>query len=59
MKVIANGGASTKNVANNTLDAIYLGLNAPYIDGFKFNFLQFSLFFFLIYTFLFFWKFID
>ena len=37
MKVIANGGASTKNVANNTLDAIYLGLNAPYIDGFKFK----------------------
>ncbi len=34
MKVIANGGASTKNVANNTLDAIYLGL---YIDGFKFK----------------------
>ena len=37
MKVIANGGASTKNVANNTLDAIYLGLNATYIDGFKFK----------------------
>ena len=37
MKVIANGGASTKNVASNTLDAIYLGLNAPYIDGFKFK----------------------
>lgn len=37
MKVIANGGASTKNVANNTLDAIYLGLKAPYIDGFKFK----------------------
>ena len=30
-------GASTKNVASNTLDAIYLGLNAPYIDGFKFK----------------------
>lgn len=37
MKVIANGGATTKNVASNTLDAIYLGLNAPYIDGFKFK----------------------
>ena len=37
MKVIANGGASTKNVANNTLDAIYLGFKAPYIDGFKFK----------------------
>lgn len=37
MKVIANGGASTKNVANNTLDAIYLGLKASYIDGFKFK----------------------
>ena len=37
MKIIANGGASTKNVANNTLDAIYLGLNVPYIDGFKFK----------------------
>ena len=37
MKVIANGGASTKNVAKNTLDAIYLGLKAPYIDGFKFK----------------------
>ena len=29
MKVIANGGASTKNVASNTLDAIYLGLKSP------------------------------
>ncbi len=37
MKVIANGGASTKNVASNTLDAIYLGFKAPYIDGFKFK----------------------
>lgn len=37
MKIIANGGASTKNVASNTLDAIYLGLNAPYISGFKFK----------------------
>ncbi len=37
MKVIANGGASTKNVAKNTLDAIYLGFKAPYIDGFKFK----------------------
>ena len=26
-----------KNVASNTIDAIYLGLNAPYIDGFKFK----------------------
>ena len=37
MKVIANGGASTKNVASNTIDAIYLGFKAPYIDGFKFK----------------------
>ncbi len=37
MKIIANGGASTKNVANNTIDAIYLGFKAPYIDGFKFK----------------------
>lgn len=37
MEIIANGGASTKNVANNTLDAIHLGLNVPYIDGFKFK----------------------
>ena len=37
MKVIVNGGASTKNVASNTLDAIYLGFKAPYIDGFKFK----------------------
>ena len=37
MKIIADGGASTKNVANNTIDAITLGLKAPYIDGFKFK----------------------
>ena len=37
MKIIADGGASTKNVANNTMDAITLGLKAPYIDGFKFK----------------------
>ena len=37
MKIIANGGASTKNVASNTMDAITLGLKAPYIDGFKFK----------------------
>lgn len=37
MKVIANGGTSTKNVANNTLDAILLGLNTSYIDGYKFK----------------------
>lgn len=37
MKVIADGGAATKNVASNTMDAIILGLKAPYIDGFKFK----------------------
>lgn len=35
MKLIADGGAITKNAAANTRDALILGLNKPYIDGFK------------------------
>lgn len=35
MKLIADGGAITKNVAANTRDALILGLNRSYIDGFK------------------------
>lgn len=37
MKIIANGGAITKNTGANTRDAIILGLNTRYIDGFKFK----------------------
>lgn len=37
MKVIANGGAITKNVTCNTMDALILGLNTSYIDGFKYK----------------------
>ena len=35
MKLIADGGAITKNVTANSKDAIILGLNTPYVDGFK------------------------
>lgn len=35
MKLIADGGAITKNVTANTRDAIILGLNTYYVDGFK------------------------
>ena len=37
MKIIADGGATTKNTGANTRDAIILGLNTPYINGFKFK----------------------
>ncbi len=35
MKLIADGGAITKNVTPNSRDAIILALNTPYVDGFK------------------------
>ena len=35
MKVIANGGAATKNVKKNTTDAIKLALSKDYINGIK------------------------
>ncbi len=35
MKIIVDGGATTKNVGANTRDAIILGLNTNYVDGFK------------------------
>ncbi len=37
MKLIADGGAITKNATANTRDSIILGLNKPYIDGFRLN----------------------
>jgi len=35
MKLIADGGAITKNATPNTRDAIILALNTPCVDGFK------------------------
>ena len=35
--IIADGGAVTKHTGANTRDSIILGLNTPYIDGFKFK----------------------